>query len=240
MQRGLHVAIFPKSCMLHARRNLSSGTNLKSIFKDAKSAELLATVGSIASIPRLHDLPEVIITGRANAGKSTLLNAVLGRRDLLFTSKKAGRTQTLNFYRVGAHPGKLVVVDTPGYGARGRPEWGAVFNHYIETRNQLCRIYILLTAAHGLTPSDEAMLSSLDANVQSSAGTNFTLQAIITKADTLGSQGRKLVEATSQNIFKAAPTCLPPIITACPGGGKSMFGVEEVRKSMIDACGLVG
>jgi len=75
-------------------------------------------------------------TGRANAGKSTLLNAVIGRRNLLFTSKKAGRTQTLNFFRVGGDPGRLVVVDSPGYGARGRPEWGAVFDDYIRNRNE--------------------------------------------------------------------------------------------------------
>ncbi|KAG1797907.1 uncharacterized protein BJ212DRAFT_1581989 [Suillus subaureus] len=88
------------------------------------------------SLSLLGGLPEVVVTGRANVGKSSLLNAVIGRRDLLFTSKKAGRTQTLNFFRVGSPPGRLVVVDSPGYGARGRPEWGALFNHYLETRKQ--------------------------------------------------------------------------------------------------------
>ncbi|KAH7920522.1 P-loop containing nucleoside triphosphate hydrolase protein [Leucogyrophana mollusca] len=215
-------------------------TGAKSVFKDAKSAEFLAAVADRNSFPRLNRIPEVIVTGRANVGKSSLLNAVLGRKDLLFTSKKAGRTQTLNFYRVGQHPGRLVVVDSPGYGARGRPEWGAVFHHYLETRDELRRIYVLLAATHGVTPADQAMLSSLDAQVQAVAGTQFTLQAIITKADTLHREGREQVEQIRKDVFKASPTCLPPIITACPtSGGVSSLGVEEVRRSIVEACGIV-
>jgi hypothetical protein len=49
---------------------------------------------------------------------------------------KQGRTRALNFFRVGAPPGKLVVVDAPGYGARGRPEWGELFDKYLETRKE--------------------------------------------------------------------------------------------------------
>ncbi|KAI9573896.1 P-loop containing nucleoside triphosphate hydrolase protein [Boletus coccyginus] len=175
--------------------------------------------------------------GRANVGKSSLLNAVLGRKDLLFTSKKAGRTQTLNFFRVGPHPGKLVVVDSPGYGSRGRSEWGTVFNHYVSKREELRRIYILFSAPHGLRSTDKAMLAELDTQVQRFGGTRFTLQAIITKADQLGDLGREHVDQMKNAIFQAAPTCLPPIITACPQKG-SKFGIELVRKSISDCCGL--
>jgi GTP-binding protein len=54
-----------------------------------------------------------------------------------------GRTQTLNFYRVGSAPGKLILVDAPGYGARGRPEWGEVFDHYVDTRKESVEFLLL-------------------------------------------------------------------------------------------------
>ncbi|KAJ8586421.1 P-loop containing nucleoside triphosphate hydrolase protein [Rhizopogon salebrosus TDB-379] len=221
-------------------RSISSSANGsgKSVFKDAKSAEFIASVGDKESIPSLGGLPEVVVTGRANVGKSSLLNSVIGRRSLLFTSKKAGRTQTLNFFRVGSHPGRLFVVDSPGYGARGRPEWGALFNHYLETREKLCRVFILISAAHGVTATDEAMLSSLDTQIQSFDGIRWTLQAIITKADTLRTNGRAQINQIQQDIFRIAPTCLPPIITSCPSGGIA-FGIDEVRKSINHACGIV-
>ncbi|KAF9219948.1 P-loop containing nucleoside triphosphate hydrolase protein [Gyrodon lividus] len=220
-----------------------SSTNAKMIFQDSGSAEFLAAAADANSLPRFNRLPEVsrnmlsTFSGRANVGKSTLLNSVLGRKDLLFTSKKAGRTQTLNFFRVGPHPGKLVVVDSPGYGSRGRSAWGTLFNHYTTNREELRRIYILFSAPHGLRDTDEAMLAELDAQVQSSGGTRFTLQAIITKADQLRDNGREQVECMNKAIFQAAPTCLPPIITACPPRGLP-FGIELVRKSITDSCGL--
>lgn len=167
-----------------------------------------------------------------------MLNSVIGRRDLLFTSKKAGRTQTLNFFRVGSPPGRLVVVDSPGYGARGRPEWGALFNHYLETRKQLRRVFILISAAHGMSATDEAMLSSLNTQIQSLNGTCWTLQAIITRADALKTNGRAQINQIEQDIFRVAPTCLPPIITSCPSKGIT-FGIDEVRKSISHACGIL-
>ncbi|KAG1877349.1 P-loop containing nucleoside triphosphate hydrolase protein [Suillus subluteus] len=234
--RAFHVFSTLQAGSSGSSRCISSRAN--AIFKDAKSAEFLAAVGDKESLSLLGGLPEVVVTGRANVGKSSLLNSVIGRRDLLFTSKKAGRTQTLNFFRVGSPPGRLVVVDSPGYGARGRPEWGALFNHYLETRKQLCRVFILISAAHGMGATDEAMLSSLDAQIQSLDGTCWTLQAIITRADALKANGRTQINQIEQDIFRIAPTCLPPIITSCPSKGIA-FGIDEVRKSIYHACGIL-
>ncbi|KAG0696008.1 P-loop containing nucleoside triphosphate hydrolase protein [Suillus ampliporus] len=238
--RALHVLSKIQTGSCGNLRCISSRVNSggKSVFKDAKSAEFLAAVADKESLPWLGGLPEIVVTGRANVGKSSLLNSVIGRRDLLFTSKKAGRTQTLNFFRVGSHPGRLVVVDSPGYGARGRPEWGALFNHYLENRKQLCRVFILISAAHGMGATDEAMLSSLNAQIQSFDGIRWTLQAIITRADALKANGRAQINQIEQDIFRIAPTCLPPIITSCPSGGIA-FGIDEVRKSISHACGIV-
>ncbi|KAH9933456.1 P-loop containing nucleoside triphosphate hydrolase protein [Fomitopsis serialis] len=209
------------------------------VFSDASAAELLISAASPTSIPRLQGLPEVIVTGRANVGKSTLLNALLGRRNLAHTSQKPGRTRTLNFYRVGREPGKLILVDAPGYGARGRPQWGEVFNHYVKTREELRRVYVLVNATHGLNDPDRAMLQSLDAQCQATSGAKFTLQAVITKADGLlrSSDGRGAIKDIQRDIFETAPTCLPAIVTAALE--ESRLGIDDLRKSIEEACGLM-
>ncbi|KAK7687744.1 hypothetical protein QCA50_008962 [Cerrena zonata] len=223
-----------KQCNLSFRRTISHAAASK-LFADAKSAEFIAAAGSAASIPALHGLPEIIVTGRANVGKSSLLNAVIGRTHLLNTSKKPGRTQTLNFFRVGSEPGSLVLVDAPGYGSRGRPEWGALFDHYVQNRTQLKRVYILFNAKHGLTEVDRMMLQSLDEQIQSANG-KFTLQAILTKVDTLDSDAVSLVKRTQKEIFETAPTCLPALLTSATR--RPPFGIDEVRRNMAEACGL--
>ncbi|KJA25692.1 hypothetical protein HYPSUDRAFT_199418 [Hypholoma sublateritium FD-334 SS-4] len=192
----------------------------------------------MSSIPKSAGAPEIIVTGRANAGKSTLLNAVLKRTTLLSTSKKAGHTKALNFYAVGSDPIKLLLVDAPGYGARGRPQWGELFDHYIKTREQLKRVYILFNAKHGLNQFDVQMLEHLSENLMTAEGVQpFTLQSVITKVDTLPiGDTRAAIEKMRADIWKAAPLCLPPIIT-----GAAMnppFGLDALRANIANACGF--
>ncbi|KAJ7709027.1 P-loop containing nucleoside triphosphate hydrolase protein [Mycena rosella] len=215
------------------RRKSSSSTPFR-----VSNAEFVAAAAAIDQVPKLNGCPEVIVTGRANCGKSTLLNAVLGRNDLLRTSKKAGCTTTLNFYRVGEHPGSVVLVDAPGYGARGRPEWGDLFNTYASTRKQLRRIYILFNGKHVLNPADLQMLAHLSDTLFSEEGTQpYTLQSIITKADCIPNTSLSQVIPTIQKqIFEAAPLCLPPIITSAVM--RPMFGIDAVRANIAEACGL--
>ncbi|KAI0736396.1 P-loop containing nucleoside triphosphate hydrolase protein [Fomitopsis betulina] len=242
------------SPLLHCTTRRLSSSSATNIFSDAGAADILITVARAGALPQLQHLPEVIVTGtrvyptfnthakytigRANVGKSTLLNAVLGRRNLARTSQKPGRTQTLNFYRVGREPGKLILVDAPGYGTRGRPQWGALFNDYVKTRQELRRIYLLVNAVHGLNDADRAMLQSLDEQCQAASSTNFTLQAIITKADNLlrSDNGREAIKDIQKDIFEAAPTCLPAIVTAALD--ESRLGIDEMRTSIAEACGL--
>ncbi|KDQ50139.1 hypothetical protein JAAARDRAFT_165071 [Jaapia argillacea MUCL 33604] len=224
---------------LHAYRPIvsrrSASTTPPKFFSDGKHAEFLAAAVSSTSIPALHGLPEVIVAGRANVGKSTLLNAVLNRRDLLHTSKKPGRTRSLNFYKVGPPPGKLVLVDAPGYGERGRPEWGELFDCYLDNRSQLRRVYLLVNARHGLNAADKEMLQYLDDRCQSSSGTRWTIQTVITKADTaLDKQSAGLVSRLEKQIFDIAPVCLPPIVTSMLK--HPYFGLDNVRNSIAQAC----
>jgi len=179
-------------------------------------------------------LPEVVVTGRANVGKSTMLNAVMQRRRLVASSSKPGRTKTLTFFRVGPKPGKLVLVDAPGYGHRGRPEWGQLFDHYLDTRRELCRVFVLLNAKHGANEADKLMLQHLDDKVQS-GDTRWTLQAIITKADLVSPHSQEAaIEGIRRAIFESAPTCLPPIVTSSLKSNG--LGVNDVRRSIVEAC----
>ncbi|KAF9018280.1 P-loop containing nucleoside triphosphate hydrolase protein [Hymenopellis radicata] len=190
-----------------------------------------------SKLPQLNNLPEVIVTGRANSGKSSLFNAVLGRTDLLHTSSKPGRTRQLNFFRVGPKGGKLILVDAPGYGRRGRAEWGDLFEEYILTRPQLRRIYITFNGKHDLNQYDSQLLQHLSENIISSEGQQrYTMQAVITKADELtklkGAQS--MVESLRKQIWEAAPLCLPPIVTSAKM--VPPFGIEELRTNIVEAC----
>jgi len=163
---------------------------------------------------------------------------VVGRKSLLLTSKKAGRTQALNFYRVGGDPGQLILVDAPGYGARGRAEWGELFDEYIEKRKQLKRIYILFSAKIGLNAFDHQMLSHLSQKLVTPQGTQpYTLQAIITKADLVPTSDLRTSIALIQKvIWESAPLCLPAIVTST--AMSPPFQIDLVRRNIKEACGL--
>ena len=157
-----------------------------------------------------------------------------------------GRTKSLNFYRVGPDPGRLVLVDAPGYGSRGRPEWGELFDHYIANRSQyvsticdhllthhcliirLARVYILFNGKHGIKEYDRLMLESLEQKCQAQEGhTRWTLQAIITKVDSIDGDVRRQINEMQREIFEAAPTCLPGILTAL--SKRATLGIDDVR-----------
>ena len=102
---------------------------------------------------------------------------------------------------------------------------------------RLRRVFILFNAKHGLNETDKMMLSSLDEQCQASGGLRGTLQAIITKADSLHmGELAKAVKRIQKDVFEAAPTCLPPIITAAHG--QPHLGVDLLRQSIVEACGL--
>ncbi|KAK0497434.1 P-loop containing nucleoside triphosphate hydrolase protein, partial [Armillaria luteobubalina] len=178
-----------------------------------------------------------ISTGRANSGKSSLFNAVLGRKNLLVTSSKAGRTRQLNFFRVGPEPGQLVLVDAPGYGRRGRSEWGDLFDQYLQMRKELRRVYVTFNGKHRLNEYDVQMLEHLTKNLHTSEDgvQRYSIQAVITKSDAiLPDEVKDVISQLRKDIFDAAPFCLPPIITSA----KMIppFGIKELRKNIVECC----
>jgi GTP-binding protein len=143
----------------------------------AQACDFVAGATTAEALPASR-LPEVAFAGRSNVGKSSLINALTGRRTLARVSHTPGRTQQINCFDLG---GRLMLVDLPGYGyaAVGRKQvgvWSALIRTYLKGRPSLRRLCLLIDGRHGLKDSDRATMSELD-----KAGLSY--QLVLTKAD---------------------------------------------------------
>jgi GTP-binding protein len=125
-----------------------------------------------------ESLPEVAFIGRSNVGKSSLVNALTGRRMLARTSNTPGRTQQLNFFDLG---GRLMLVDLPGYGyaavsKTAMRNWTQLIRHYLGARGSLRRACLLIDARRGITETDRPMLDLCDEAA-------LSYQIVLTKTD---------------------------------------------------------
>ncbi|KAG8958291.1 hypothetical protein FRC03_009274 [Tulasnella sp. 419] len=183
--------------------------------------------------------------------RRSLINALLGRKAIAKTSGTPGRTRTLDFYGVGSlgvglGKHRLLIVDSPGYGVRGRPSWGDTFVKYVTQRDRLKRVYVCINAGHKVSDYDISMLQQLQEHCLASSrrgGQPLTFQTVFTKSDKFPlADADKVIAAMVDQIFKAAPLCLPPAAFTSPKvvtdtTGKKM-GIEELRLSIAEACGL--
>jgi len=124
---------------------------------DVKNTEFMKSATAPAHYPE-SDLPEVAFAGRSNVGKSSLINTLVNRKNLVRTSRTPGRTQLVNFFSVN---GQFVLTDLPGYGFASAPlavkrEWGPMIETYLERRENLRCVVLILDVRR--TPSREDLL----------------------------------------------------------------------------------
>ncbi len=163
----------------------------------------------VASLDGLPDarLPELAFAGRSNVGKSSLVNALTGRKTLARTSNTPGRTQQLNFFNLA---NRLVLVDLPGYGfARVSKSqvaaWTELMHDYLAGRPTLRRLFLLVDARHGLKKSDEDMLDMLDRAA-------VAVQVVLTKADQPRGDALETVRLACEQALIKHPAALPRVI----------------------------
>jgi len=188
----------------------------------------LAGVASVDGLPPPEGI-EVAFAGRSNVGKSSLINALTGRKALARTSDAPGRTRELNLFDAGAG---LTIVDMPGYGyARASKTqvaaWTRTVFAYLRGRANLRRVYLLVDARHGLKANDSAALDILD-----KAAVSY--QIVLTKADKVKAEALGETVADVGLALAKRPAAFPEIIATSARTGT---GMETLR---AEIAGLIG
>jgi GTP-binding protein len=182
-------------------------------------------------VAELHQLPpddklEICFAGRSNVGKSSLLNALVGQKNLARTSNTPGRTQQLNFFDLG---GLMYMVDLPGYGYAKAPvaivrKWQQVLEAYLCGRANLRRAFILVDSRHGVKDLDHEIMDMLD-----KAAVSF--QVVLTKADKIKpSQHADVIHKTIVDI-KRHTAAYPDILLT---SSEKSLGILELQQSIAD------
>ena len=193
--------------------------------------EFLKSAPALQFLPD-PDFPEIAFAGRSNVGKSSLLNAVTGRKSIARASVTPGRTQELNFFEVG-EPTRLRLVDMPGYGfAKAPPEvakkWQRLVRDFLRGRVVLKRVLLLIDSRHGIKPPDLEMMTMLD-----EAAVVYRL--VLTKADKIkASELDKVVAETLIEARKHSAAYPDLLVTS----SETKLGIAELRTAVLEDAGV--
>lgn len=196
----------------------------------AVECDFLISVVSLDGLPKEKKV-EVAFAGRSNVGKSSLLNALVGRKKLAKISNTPGRTRMLNFFHLHSADLDCFLVDMPGYGyakvARGQIiRWTRLVKDYMRGRPNLRRVYLLIDSRRGLMDADKEILKLLQEAAVST-------QVILTKADKLRSDKRAPVLEKLTKDLKPFVVVHPEILMT---SSVKKTGIDDLRAALIAVC----
>ena len=184
--------------------------------------QFIAAANALAVLPPMQGV-EIAFAGRSNVGKSSLINALTGRKALARTSHTPGRTQELIFFQGS----RMRLVDMPGYGyaatARTKVKaWTDLIHAYLRGRQNLARVYLLIDSRHGLKATDDPVLETLD-----QAAVSY--QVVLTKADQIGAAALAAWVEETQAALTKHPAAFPQLVVT---SARSGAGIPALRASV--------
>ncbi|MEM9055745.1 MAG: ribosome biogenesis GTP-binding protein YihA/YsxC [Pseudomonadota bacterium] len=185
------------------------------------SVEFSLGAASLSQLPE-GNRPEIAFAGRSNVGKSSLINAVLNRKNLARSSAEPGKTRELNYFDLGA--GRMWLVDLPGFGyakvsREQQAKWVQLTKRYLRGRANLRRVFLLVDSRRGLMDTDLETMTLLD-----TAAVNY--QIVLTKADKVKSKELEAVQTRIEASLKKHPAAHPiPRVTSSEKG----YGIPDLR-----------
>lgn len=181
-------------------------------------------VAKLEQLPPM-DMPEFAFAGRSNVGKSSLINALTGRKQLARSSVTPGRTQQLNFFNIDD---AFYLVDMPGYGyakasKKDIAQWNQLLREYLIGRANLKRVFLLIDSRHGIKPNDTDMMDMLDE-------TAVSYQLVLTKADKpKKGELQQIIDKVSERSARH-PACYPEILLTSAEKGE---GIEALQLALL-------
>lgn len=186
--------------------------------------EFVLGVAKLEQLP-LSEMPEIAFAGRSNVGKSSIINALTGKKGLAKTSNTPGRTQQLNYFNLAD---KIYIVDLPGYGYAQAPEnmvkqWQKLIFAYLQGRVNLKRVFVLIDSRHGIKKVDLEIMEMLDKAA-------VTYQIVLTKIDKISSKALEKVLTETRKIIKEHAAAYVSVLAT---SSEKKLGLNELRHEIF-------